>query len=132
MSERRSCAGSDSAFSRKRPQNPLPISTKIRLQTHSVTLANSVAHFVVSLGLDGRIASQNPIDEALKRDPILLAEIAKDNVLDQTHNSSMKPEDQALPETKIGKLVMLEEVAEGHVSWSARMLMFTPPTTPMS
>lgn len=83
-------------------------------------MASSIAHWVVSLGLDGRIANQGPIDEALKRDSVLLAEVAKDEEAIETEEQVIVVEGEARPEKPSGKLMTAEEIAEGHVGWPAR------------
>jgi len=90
-----------------------------RHKTHNIALAGPVADFVVSLGKDGRILSQGTLSEALESNKALLkrikaetAEVAKaDETVDDVH-----PE---IPEGKGGKLIVKEEIAVGHVSWSA-------------
>jgi hypothetical protein len=88
-------------------------------------MASSIAHWVVSLGLDGRIANQGPIDEALKRDPVLLAEVAKDTEAIETEEQVIAVEGEAKPHKPSGKLMTAEEIAEGHVSWPARTFIQT-------
>ena len=78
-----------------------------------------MADFVVSLGQDGRILSQGTLSEALKSNKALLkgvkAEEAEVVKADETIDDVL-PE---IPEGKGGKLIAKEEIAEGHVSWSA-------------
>jgi len=90
-----------------------------RPQTHNIALAGPVADFVVSLGQDGRILCQGTLSEALKSNKALLkkakaeeGEVAKaDEIVDDVFPD--------IPEGKGGKLILKEEIAEGHVSWSA-------------
>ncbi|KAH7340934.1 hypothetical protein B0J17DRAFT_716110 [Rhizoctonia solani] len=74
--------------------------------THNVAMVSEVADFVVSLGTDGRIASQGSIDEAFRLNPKLKAEAEKDQEM----------------ERKGDQLMVAEEVAEGHVGWPALKL----------
>jgi hypothetical protein len=84
-------------------------------------MASSVAHYVVSLGSNGRIASQGSISEAIAKDVTFAAEVAKDQeVLEKEAEVIDTPEEPKADAKKSdGKLVMSEEIAEGHVSWPA-------------
>lgn len=93
-----------------------------------MALARPIADFVVSLGADGRIASQGSLDRALEKNVRLLKEVR------QEEEEIVKAEhevDEADPNTPArpgndGKLVVEEEVAVGHVGWTAcRCLCFT-------
>ncbi|CAE6444373.1 unnamed protein product, partial [Rhizoctonia solani] len=91
--------------------------------THNVAMVSEVADFVVSLGTDGRVASQGSIDEALRSNPKLKAEVETDEELERKGNQVIddgNPMDQDSSAKKSdGKLMVAEEVAEGHVGWSA-------------
>src|SRR5437588_2330677 len=83
-------------------------------------MASSVAHFVVSLGPNGRIVSQGSISEAIAKDVTFAAEVAKDQeVLEKEAEIIDAPEEPKANGKSDGKLVMSEEIAEGHVSWPA-------------
>jgi len=84
-------------------------------------MVSKVAQFVVSLGLDGRVTSQGTLAEALSRDSKLLADVAKENKLEEKQVEVVDPpeEGEKVPK-KEGKLVVAEEVALGRVSWPAR------------
>lgn len=94
------------------------------VQTHNVAMASSIAHFVVSMGSNGRIVSHGSISEAIAKDGKLAAEMAKEQeVLAKDAQVVDTPEE---PKAKSdGKLVMSEEIAVGHVSWPA--CWFLPP-----
>ncbi|KAG1889339.1 hypothetical protein F4604DRAFT_1711826 [Suillus subluteus] len=96
----------------------------IILVTHNVAMASSIAHFVVSMGSNGRIVSHGSISEAIAKDNKLAAEMAKEQeVLGKEAQVVDTPEE---PKAKSdGKLVMSEEIAEGHVSWPAFKLYLT-------
>ncbi|VDC06815.1 unnamed protein product [Peniophora sp. CBMAI 1063] len=107
------------------------------LVTHNVAMASPLADYVVSLGMDGSIASRGSVSDALAQDETLRAdvegqeeELAKDEeVLDNespgkpAKDSADKKADSA--PAKDGKLVLAEEVALGHVTWSALNLFFS-------
>lgn len=84
-------------------------------------MASSVAHFVVSLGANGRIVSQGSISEAIAKDVTFAAEVAKEQeVIDKEAEVIDTPEEPKADAKKSdGKLVMSEEIMEGHVSWAA-------------
>ncbi|KAJ7275444.1 hypothetical protein B0H12DRAFT_1199540 [Mycena haematopus] len=91
--------------------------------THNVAMAKPVASYVVSMGLDGHIHSHGSISEALATDEILAEELSKDQeVLDK------KTEEVDVPlvgdKKTDGKLIVAEEVEEGHVSWDSLKLYF--------
>ncbi|CCO37550.1 ATP-binding cassette transporter abc4 Short=ABC transporter abc4 [Rhizoctonia solani AG-1 IB] len=95
--------------------------------THNVAMLSEVAEFVVSVGPDGRIASQGSIDEALRVNPKLKAEAEKDEELERkgeqvVDDTNAMDKDEANAKKADGKLMVAEEVAEGHVGWPALKL----------
>ncbi|OCH87314.1 P-loop containing nucleoside triphosphate hydrolase protein [Obba rivulosa] len=94
------------------------------LVTHNVALAGPIADFVVALSSDGRIASQGSFANVLTNDARLSTQIMEESKeiekveqeIDATHM------DTSAKESKDGKLVLEEDIAEGHVSWSAMKL----------
>ncbi|EJD51853.1 ATP-binding cassette transporter [Auricularia subglabra TFB-10046 SS5] len=98
------------------------------LVTHNVALVTDIAQYVISLSIDGRILSRGSITEALLKDKKLLAEVAKaqeeneieGQVIDEPSPDEAAPQ-QARPKQD-GKLIVAEEIAEGHVSWAALSL----------
>ncbi|KAJ7275433.1 multidrug resistance-associated ABC transporter [Mycena haematopus] len=91
--------------------------------THNVAMAKPVASYVVSMGLDGHIHSHGSISEALATDEILAEELSKDQkVLDKkTDEVDVPPVGDKKAD---GKLIVAEEVEEGHVSWDSLKLYF--------
>jgi hypothetical protein len=90
-------------------------------------MMSEVAEFVVSVGPDGRIASQGNIDEAFRANPKLKAEAEKDEELERkgeqmVNDSDPINEDEENTKKAGGKLTMVEEVAEGRIGWSAMKL----------
>jgi hypothetical protein len=99
--------------------NPVRIAYMLE-QTHRVVTATSVAHWVVSLSLDGRVVSQGPISDALKQDSVLFAEVKKDQEeLELQEKVAVLDGEKERQERPSGKLMTKEEVALGHVSWLA-------------
>ncbi|KAF7339970.1 ATP-binding cassette transporter [Mycena venus] len=91
--------------------------------THNVAMAKPVAAYVVSMGIDGHIHSHGSISEALATDEILAEELSKDQkVLDKKTDEIDAP--PAGEKKADGKLIVAEEVEEGHVSWDSLKLYF--------
>ncbi|KAF7364759.1 ATP-binding cassette transporter abc4 [Mycena venus] len=98
----------------------------ILLVTHNVSLTGSIAQFVVSVGLDGRVRRQDSISEALTKDTMLVEEMRKDNEILRIAEKAMDAPSPAAPKKTQGngKLIVAEEVAIGRVSWRALNLYF--------
>ena len=84
-------------------------------------MTSPVAHFVLSLGPDGRIASQGTVSEAIATVNEIKEEVAQETaILEKAEQEVDSEPANAKPEKKSdGKLTVAEEIAEGHVSWSA-------------
>ncbi|KAH7101269.1 ATP-binding cassette transporter [Auriculariales sp. MPI-PUGE-AT-0066] len=102
----------------------------IILVTHNVALVRELAQFVVALSPDGRVSSRGALSEVILMDENLSAELRKS---EDQNEADGKIIDEAQKDEEIGKsgakqiegkLVMPEEIAEGHVSWSALNLYF--------
>lgn len=82
-------------------------------------MAGPLADFVISLNTDGHIISQGSISEALAKDSKLAEEIKhEEEAVELDENEDTAAEAKPTDEKK-GKLVVAEEIAVGHVSWSA-------------
>lgn len=93
------------------------------LQTHNVAMASPIADFVVSLGTDGRVTSQGTLSKVLAKDHKLSEEVAEEREeLKKAEDEvdAVEPDSEDTPKKSDGKLVVAEEISEGHVSWSAR------------
>ncbi|KAJ7101009.1 hypothetical protein C8R43DRAFT_1141277 [Mycena crocata] len=96
----------------------------IIMVTHNVAMAKPIANYIISMGIDGQINNHGPIAEALATDEVLALELEKDGeVLDKKMDEVDAP---PAGETKPadGKLIVAEEIEEGHVSWDALKLYF--------
>ena len=77
---------------------------------------------MVSFGSGGRIASQGSLSSVLANDKQLSSEVVEQNEIiekaehDIDHQEVIEKQPKAAPD---GKLIVDEEVAIGHVSWSA-------------
>ena len=97
------------------------------MQTHNVALASPIAEYVVSMR-DGKIHSQGSLSKALEKDARLSAEAQED----VARISKAEEHDELSSESKTranrGKLVVDEEISEGHVGWAARKCSLLVPT----
>lgn len=87
-------------------------------------MASPIAQFVVSLGIDGRVVSQGHISEALSQNRSLAVEATEDiNAMNKANEEiDGAPKEEAAKGD--GKLVLAEEIQEGHVSWHSLKLFF--------
>ncbi|KAH6916785.1 ATP-binding cassette transporter [Coprinopsis sp. MPI-PUGE-AT-0042] len=92
--------------------------------THNVALASTVAQFVVSFGGDGKILSQGSISDALKNNKALVEEVEAKQELAKTADDEVDP-DPNPSQPADGKLIVAEEMQEGHVSWDALKMYFS-------
>ncbi|VDC01967.1 unnamed protein product [Peniophora sp. CBMAI 1063] len=91
------------------------------LVTHNIALTRSIAGFVVSLSPDGQVISQGSVSEALAKDETLAHDAEEEAQIiekDEAVVDMGTPAAPAKPKSG-GKLIVAEEVAEGHVSWSS-------------
>ncbi|KAJ7596755.1 P-loop containing nucleoside triphosphate hydrolase protein [Mycena floridula] len=92
----------------------------IILVSHHVALTLPIAGFVVSLGSDGRVVSQGPVEKTLADDRSLEAQLLSDKqALEKLEEVVHEPKEPAVVS---GKIIVEEEVAEGKVGWPAIQL----------
>ncbi|KAL5534538.1 hypothetical protein ACEPAG_1001 [Sanghuangporus baumii] len=92
----------------------------VLLVTHNVAMVSPIASFVVCLGTDGRIASQGTVAETMASDKEMQAEIEKsEEAIKKAEEASVVDGPKGEAGKSDGKLVVAEEIAEGHVSWKA-------------
>ena len=92
-------------------------------------MTRPIADFVVSLGSDGRVKSQGPPVKALKTNETLFFEALEESGGSQNTSIQVAPAEIDSRDSK-GKLVMKEEISEGHVGFQAResdILLASPP-----
>ncbi|TFK44019.1 multidrug resistance-associated ABC transporter [Crucibulum laeve] len=96
----------------------------IIMVTHNIALMSPIADFVVSIGLDGTVTSQSSdISIALDSDPSLAQELAEEE-----EKLQKAEEEIALTKKEAkadGKLIIAEEIVEGHVSWKSVKLFLS-------
>lgn len=83
-------------------------------------MTSPIADFAVSLGSDGRLLSQGTISAVLKIDKLLSADVEsekKEAEMTEEVTDIIKPDD--LVKQGAGKLILTEEISEGHVTWAA-------------
>ena len=86
-------------------------------KTHNVAMASPLAQFVVSLGTDGRIATQGSVKDAIKKNKALAKELKHEDEAVELDEAEERLEGPG--EDKKGKLVLAEEIEEGHVTREA-------------
>ena len=86
------------------------------MQTHNIALTKSIAQFVVTIR-DGKVASQQTINDALRMDSYLLAEAITEAEVEKTGSDDPAGKDESKSED--GKLIADEEIGEGNVGLAA-------------
>lgn len=82
-------------------------------------MTRPIAGFMVSIALDGTIQSKGPVSEALFSDNLLEQLQTEEQMITKVNAQiDAPPPDKS---TSDGKLIVAEEIEEGHVSWQARM-----------
>lgn len=82
-------------------------------------MTSPVADFVVSLGTDGQIASQGSVSDALVQNSTLIEEVAHEEELVELDEHEVEAHSETTDDDAAGKLVLAEEIEEGHVSRGA-------------
>jgi hypothetical protein len=87
-------------------------------------MAEPIAHYIVSLK-EGRIASQGSLSTALSRDRALAKEVQRDEEAMHKADEEIDADEDTTRGTdedkkSNGKLIMAEEIQEGHISWESR------------
>ncbi|PIL29356.1 ATP-binding cassette transporter [Ganoderma sinense ZZ0214-1] len=100
----------------------------IILVTHNVAMVSPIADFVVDVGSDGRILSQGTLENALAHDSQLLKDVEHEaeqlQKTDQESEIDEEKDEDVNAESRAGKLIVAEEIEEGHVGWAALWLYF--------
>ncbi|KAK0480768.1 hypothetical protein IW261DRAFT_1474488 [Armillaria novae-zelandiae] len=99
------------------------------LVTHNIAMAEPIAQYIVSLK-EGRVASQGSLSTALSRDRALAKEAQRDEEAMHKASEEIDAEEDIEGETdkdkkSSGKLIMAEEIQEGHIGWASLKLYFS-------
>ncbi|KAG9126894.1 hypothetical protein FRC07_001505 [Ceratobasidium sp. 392] len=99
----------------------------ILIVTHHVSMVGEVASLVVSLGPNGRVVSRGSVQDALRLDPKLRQEAEAEKEIEEKAEEIFNEEDGSSEDTKKpdGRLVVEEEVAQGHVGWAALCMFWS-------
>jgi hypothetical protein len=85
-------------------------------QTHNIAMTRSLAEFAVSIGTDGTITAQGTILEVLGSDKTISEELKQDQkAIEKAEEEVDKPN----APSSDGKLIVAEEIEEGHISWQS-------------
>ncbi|KAG6866018.1 hypothetical protein C0991_009426 [Blastosporella zonata] len=99
----------------------------VLLVTHNVAMARPIAGYVVSMAIDGTIHTRGTISEALSKDSLLAEELAEEEAVIAKVEGEIDypaPVDETRSKSD-GKLIVAEEIQEGHISWAAIKLYFS-------
>ena len=88
-------------------------------QTHNVGMASPLADFVVSLGSNGQVVSEGSVSDALAKNSELAEELKHVEEAIELDKDEDAEQAEAVVEDNSGKLVVAEEIEEGHVSREA-------------
>lgn len=95
------------------------------LKTHNIALVTPIAEFIVSIDQDGCVTSRGQhIHESLREDPELAAEAERD-LEALAIGQEQVPELAHKPPPTDGKLIIAEEIEEGHVTWKSMKLFMS-------
>ncbi|KAF5309503.1 hypothetical protein D9619_012343 [Psilocybe cf. subviscida] len=99
----------------------------VLLVTHNVALISPIAQFIVSIGSDGVIKTQgNDIDIPLVKDDELATEVEIDKeILERAKEEIPGSQKKDGAPSGVGKLILAEEIAQGHVTWKSVKLFLT-------
>ncbi|KAF9455005.1 hypothetical protein P691DRAFT_813919 [Macrolepiota fuliginosa MF-IS2] len=84
--------------------------------THNIAMVRSLAKFAVSIGTDGSIVSQGTILEVVGADKEAAKELQRD---EEATKAAEEEVDKPKAPPSDGKLIVAEEIEEGHVSWQS-------------
>lgn len=98
-------------------------------QTHNIALTSGLADFIVSIGSNGTVISQgSDISLAISRNSKLVSEMrASEDFKTDTTPSPDSPTEKLATSNSApkGKLIVAEEIQEGHVTWKAMKLFLS-------
>lgn len=97
------------------------------MQTHNVALVSPIAQFIVSIGSEGAIKFHGTnIATPLMNDSELSKEVEIDQeILEHAKEEILDPQKKDAALSGAGKLILAEEIAQGHVTWKSVKLFLT-------
>ncbi|KXN82428.1 ATP-binding cassette transporter abc4 [Leucoagaricus sp. SymC.cos] len=98
------------------------------LVTHNIALTGDLADFVVSLGSNGTILSQGTdISAAISRNSKLVSELKAQERAQVSGEATGETNENEAPAdgSPMGKLIVAEEIQQGHVTWKAMKLFLS-------
>lgn len=105
--------------SREQLYCPCPFADRGR-QTHNISLAAPISKFIVSVK-DGHVFPQDSIEDAIKSDSTIAAEIKEEDAKVERAEEEIDLETKFsnTAHSNAGKLIVAEDTEEGHVSWTS-------------
>ncbi|KAF9449128.1 multidrug resistance-associated ABC transporter [Macrolepiota fuliginosa MF-IS2] len=100
----------------------------IILVTHNIALTGHLSNFVVSMNSDGTIVSQGTdVSVAISKNLKLASELQVSEESERIVEATGNDKEISSPPNGVptGKLVMAEEIQQGHVTWKAMKLFFS-------
>ncbi|KAF9013115.1 hypothetical protein BDQ17DRAFT_1419297 [Cyathus striatus] len=88
----------------------------VLLVTHNVALVRPVAHFVVTVGLDGGVSAEALVPLGCLPSNLEVLKDVKDTTVESVEDKPTKSD---------GKLIVTEEIAKGRVGWKALKLFLS-------
>jgi hypothetical protein len=82
-------------------------------------MARPIASFVVAIGLDGRVSNRGSINDALLNNSLLEAKISEEEHVLSKVDGEVDHPPSAEEQRSDGKLIVAEEVEQGHISWAS-------------
>lgn len=91
-------------------------------QTHNVAMVRPIADFVVAIK-NGRVFSKGSVSQVTAQDPSLAVEIKEEEQSLAKAEEDIDSQPTPNKTLSTGKLIVAEEVEEGHVRWAAGALV---------
>ncbi|KAG8864753.1 hypothetical protein FRB96_003338, partial [Tulasnella sp. 330] len=97
----------------------------VLLVTHNIGMTAPLADFVVTVGSNGRVTSQDSIPEALSKDLELREAAQETTEVEKKEDQVVDDKAPAKEKKPSGQLIANEETAEGRIVWSAFTFFFS-------
>ncbi|KAL9711361.1 hypothetical protein Ac2012v2_005906 [Leucoagaricus gongylophorus] len=100
----------------------------VLLVTHNIALTSGLADFIVSIGGNGTILSQGTdMSVAISQNSKLISEMKSNEETQDTREAASDHEKNPTPMDGVpqGKLIVAEDIQQGHITWKAMKLFFS-------